>query len=177
MSANCSLFRFFLCITAIRWSLQADISVGHMACQSIHLNNCLVFGCIFDKWNRRILLELQSCSYIPSLSCLFLCLCLADESVLCIFFASSVGSPFRCHLILSIFQGKMKLKMTVPLWQSLFSFGNVNNSQNHCQFNIRLKTPRLKHSDYCNIGVCSSATHINPSLDNVWCAIDFCTLE
>jgi hypothetical protein len=34
---------------------------------------------------------------------------------------------------------------------SVIFFSVGNNSQNHCRFNIRLKTRRLKHSDDCNI--------------------------
>jgi hypothetical protein len=33
--------------------------------QSIHLNHFLVFGCIFDKWNRSILLEWQWATWSP----------------------------------------------------------------------------------------------------------------
>jgi hypothetical protein len=39
------------------------------------------------------------------------------------------------------------------------SVGNENNSQNHCRFNIRLKTRQLKHSDDCNIRATWNATH------------------
>ena len=64
---------------------------------------------------------------------------------------AQVGFLGRRHLFLSVFQRKMKLKMTVGLCQPFFSVGNGNNSHNQCRFNIHLKTRRLKHSDDCNI--------------------------
>ena len=38
-----------------------------------------------------------------------------------------------------------------PVSVIFVSVDNENNSQNHCRFNIRLKTRQLKHSDDCNI--------------------------
>ena len=121
----------------------------------------------FDKWNRSILLEwqcaighLKSCSYIPSLSCLILCLCLAGESIFCLLSASSGWFSLLPSSLSFCFPKKNEVKDDCrPVSVIFVSVGNENNSQNHCRFNIRLKTRQLKHSDDCNIRATWNATH------------------
>ncbi len=103
--------------------------------------------CSWLSWNQ----ILSHPVHVLKPSCLILCLYLTGESVFCLLSASSGWFSLSLSSLSFRFPKKNEVKDDCrPVSVILFSVSNENNSQNHCRFNIRLKTRRLKHSEDCN---------------------------